>query len=545
MRRDRIRNAFAFSLGAILLIGAGIATTGASIEPADLTFHNATEPESLDPAKVTGVPEGRVLRALFSGLTVQAPDSSESLPDIAESWNISPNGKVYTFRIRKTARWSDGSPCTADDFVYSWRRLFAPETAAKYAYLMWAVDGAEDYTKGKLKDAAKIGVAAPDPYTFVVKLREPQSYFIYLTAFYPSYAVHRATLEAHPKHWHKPEFFVGNGPFTLQMRLIRERMRFVKNEYYWDAANVKLETVDALPIEDNGTALNLYLTGAIDWTTDVPAHVVPQLLQRDDFKPTPRLGIYFYRINQNNKDPIKKAFFGEPRVRRALYLALDRKAICERVTRAGDVPARHIVPPGLDGYESPKLPDYDPVEAARLMQAALSHLKMSKAPTFSILYNTQDTHKLIAEVVQSGWRKHLGLDVKLENMEWQSYLKTESSFEYDISRAGWIGDYPDPNTFLDLWQTGNGNNRTGWSDPDFDRLIVLASKEVDVRKRLGLLAKAEARALAGQVVIPIYFYVTKNCVRPWIKGWHANVQDRHNLKFLSIDKDLRRRMIGR
>ena len=158
MRRDRIRNAFAFSLGAILLIGAGIATTGASIEPADLTFHNATEPESLDPAKVTGVPEGRVLRALFSGLTVQAPDSSESLPDIAESWNISPNGKVYTFRIRKTARWSDGSPCTADDFVYSWRRLFAPETAAKYAYLMWAVDGAEDYTKYQLELAHEVQV---------------------------------------------------------------------------------------------------------------------------------------------------------------------------------------------------------------------------------------------------------------------------------------------------------------------------------------------------------------------------------------------------
>lgn len=545
MRRDRIRNWFALGLVGLLLIGAGLAMTGARLEPADLTLHNATEPESLDPAKVTGVPEGRVLRALFAGLTVQAPDSAESIPDTAESWEIRDGGRTYVFKIRRHAKWSDGSPLTAEDFVFSWRRLFAPDTAAKYSYLLWAVENSEAFTKGRIKDPAKVGVSAPDPWTFVVKLREPQAYFIYLTAFYPSFPVHRETVEAHPKDWHKPEHFVGNGPFTLERRLIRDRLRLVKNEHYWDAENVALQSVDLLPIEDLTTALNLYLTGVCDWITDVPQHVVPELLARDDFNPTPRLGVYFYRINQKNKDEVKRAFFGDKRVRRALYLAVDRDAICRRVTRAGDVPARHIVPPGLVGYTSPQLPDYDPAAAKQLMRVALRELGMAEAPSFSILYNTLESHKAIAEVIQSGWRDHLGLKVKLENMEWQSYLKNESSFQYDVSRAGWIGDYPDPNTFLDLWQTGNGNNRTGWSNDEFDRLIRLAARTSDPGARLKLLAEAEGIALEEQVVIPIYFYVTKNVVRPWVKGWHANVQDRHNLKFLSIDRAMRRRMLGR
>ena len=545
MRRDKIRNGFALAFVVILLLGGGLAMTGATVEPADLTIANATEPESLDPAKVTGVPEGRVLRALFSGLTVQAPGSSESIPDLAESWDIEDDGMTYVFHLRKENRWSDGSPLTAADFVYSWRRLFAPETAAKYAYLLWPiVKNSKALTTGQLKDESKLGIEAPDPYTFVVHLEAPTPYLIYLTAFYPSFPVHRATIEAFPRSWSKPEHFVGSGPYSLQLRSVRDRIRVVRNEFYWDADHVTIKTVDFLPIEDFTTALNLYLTGVLDWSTDVPMHVVPQLLRRKDFKPTPRLGVYFYRINRKNRDETKRRFFGNRNVRRALYLAVDRADICARVTRAGDIPARSVVPPGLDGYHGPKLPDFDPAKARRLLASALAELKLEKAPTFSIIYNTNDTHKGIAEVVQSNWRENLGLDVRLENMEWQSYLKTESSFDYDLTRAGWIGDYPDPNTFLDLWQTGNGNNRTGWSNSAFDALIQKASVTLDPAKRLATLAQAERLVLDDQVVIPIYYYVTKNLVRPWLRGWKANIQDRHNLKFLSIDEELRRKHSG-
>lgn len=521
------------------------ALSGVNLPRADFVLTNGAEPESLDPAKVTGVPGGRVLRVLFAGLTLQAPDSSESLPDLAESWTVSPDGKRWRFKIRENAKWSNGDPLTAEDFVYSWRRLFAPETASKYAYLMWAVEGSEDFTKAKNTDVESIGVSAPDAHTFEVKLREPLSYFLALTAFYPTFPVHRATVERYPDDWYKPDRFVSSGAFKLHLRLVRDRMRAVKNEHYWNAANVDIESVDVLPIEDLSTALNLYLTGQCDWITDVPLHVVPELLKRDDFNPRPRLGVYFYRINQSNKDASKKRFFGNRKVRRALYFAIDRESICSRVTRGGQVPANSVVPSGMDGYESPALALRSVDEAKRLMREALEELGMAKAPSFAILYNTREDHKSIAEVVQSNWREVLGLDVRLENMEWQSFLKSESSFDYDVSRAGWIGDYPDPNTFLDLWQSGNPNNRTGWADAEFDRLIQQAAQTVDAEARLAMLAQAEARVLDDMVVLPIYYYVSTNCVRPWVKGWHANIQDRHNLPFISIDRAQRAKMFGR
>ena len=544
MRRDRIRNLFAAGFGLILVGGAVVAMSGASLQPADLTFVNGAEIESLDPAKVTGVPEGRALRAVFSGLTVQAADSNESLPDLAESWEIKDGGKTYVFKLRENARWSNGDPLTAEDFVYSWRRLFKPDTGAKYAYLLWPIAGSEEYTKEK-GTAEEVGVSAPDPHTFVVKLREPTPYFIYLTAFYPSFPVHRATVEEYPDTWHTPEHFVGSGPFKVQLRQIRDRLRLVKNDHYWNADKIDVRSVDVLPLEDLTTALNLYLTGVVDWVTDVPPHVIPELMKRGDFDPRPRLGTYFFRINQNNKDPRKKKFFGNLKVRRALYLATDRKAICERVTRAGDLPARGIVPPGLDGYEAAKLPDYDPERARKLLAEALDELGWERAPRFTLVYNTREDHKAVCEVLQAQWRQTLGLDVTLENMEWQSYLKNETSFDYDVSRAGWIGDYPDPNTFLDLWQTGNKNNRTGFASKEYDALIVKASRTMDAKARLAILKQCEQMLLDEQIIIPIYHYVTKNLVRPWVRGWKHNVQDRHNLQFISIDRELRRKTIGR
>lgn len=541
MRRDAIRNAVALGFMIVLISASIWALTGVDRPRADFVLCNGAEPESLDPAKVTGVPGGRVLRVLFSGLMQQAADSSKSVPDLAESWTVSPDGKTWSFKIRKNAMWSNGDPLTAHDFVYSWRRLFAPETASKYAYLLWAVVGSEDFFKGKSKDPETIGVSAPDAQTFVVKLREPQSYFLALTAFYPAFPVHRATVEAYPDDWYKPERFVSSGPFRLTLRSIRDRLRAVRNEYYWDAKNIDIESVDVLPIEDLSTSLNLYLTGQADWITDVPLHVVPELLKRDDFNPKPRLGCYFYRINQNNRDATKKRFFGNRKVRRALYYAIDRESICKRVTRGGQVPANSIVPAGMDGYRSPDLALRDVAKAKQLLREGLEELGMSEAPGFSILYNTREDHKSIAEVVQSNWREVLGLEVRLENMEWQSFLKAESGFEYDITRAGWIGDYPDPNTFLDLWQTGNPNNRTGWADAKFDALIQKAANTVDAKARMQILQDAEARAMDAMVVLPIYYYVSTNCVAPWVQGWHANIQDRHNLQFISLDRAMRAR----
>lgn len=536
-----MRNALSLGFVGLLVIATIWALSGVNRERADFVFTNGAEPESLDPAKVTGVPGGRVLRALFAGLTVQAPDSTEVLPDLAESWQRSDDGLTWTFRIRADAKWSNGDALTAEDFVYSWRRLFAPDTASKYAYLLWGIAGSEDFTSGKTRDPATVGVSAPDARTFVVRLREPVPYFLALTAFYPTFPVHRATVERWPSAWYKPGRFVSSGPFRMVLRSVRDRLHAVRNEHYWNAANIDIASIDILPIEDLTTGLNLYLTGVCDWITDVPAHAVPELLKRDDFKPRPRIGTYFYRINQKNADPVKRRFFGSAKVRRALYFAIDREGICERVLRGGQVPAVSIVPPGVAGYESPMLPLRDEQAAKRLLAEGLRELGMERAPSFSILYNTQEVHKSVAEVVQSNWREALGLEVRLENMEWQSFLKAESSFDYDISRAGWIGDYPDPNTFLDLWQSGNANNRTGYADERFDARIREAAKTVDPASRFAILRAAEQQALDDMVVLPIYYYVSTNCVHPWVQGLRANFQDRHNLHFIKLDRAARAR----
>ncbi|MCA8969389.1 MAG: peptide ABC transporter substrate-binding protein [Planctomycetes bacterium] len=543
MRRDALRNLLSLGFVALLVLGSVFALSGVDRERADFVLVNGAEPESLDPAKVTGVPGGRVLRALFSGLTVQAPDSTESLPDLAESWDVSEDGRTWTFHLRDGIKWSNGEPLTADDFVYSWRRLFAPDTASKYAYLLWGVAGSEEFTTGKSNDPETVGVEAPDPRTFRVRLREPVPYFLALTAFYPTFPVHRTTVERWPDDWYRPDRFVSSGPFRLVLRSVRDRLHAVRNEHYWNAANVDLASIDILPVEDLSTALNLYLTGVCDWITDVPSYAVPELLKRDDFDPQPRIGSYFYRINQNGQDETKRRFFGNRNVRRALYFAIDRAGICERVLRGGQVPAHSIVPPGLAGYEPPMLPGRDVELARELMTKGLSELGMETAPQFSILYNTREDHKNIAEVVQSNWRDVLGLEVRLENMEWQSFLKTESSFGYDISRASWIGDYPDPNTFLDMWQSGNANNRTGYADPEYDASIREAASTTNAAKRLAILKDAEAHVLDDMVVIPIFYYVSTNCVHPWVRGLVSNFQDRHNLHFVSLDRELRKRSV--
>ena len=290
-----------------------------------------------------------------------------------------------------------------------------------------------------------------------------------------------------------------------------------------------------LPVESLVSALNLYLSDDVDWIPDVPATVLAELSEREDFQSSPYLGVYFYRINMQNKDPVKRRFFGDLRVRRALALTIDRAAICKSVTRAGEIPAYDLTPPGLGDYRGPEIERENTEKAKELLAAALEDLGMEEAPSFTILYNTHELHKDIAEVIQSQWARTLGLDVRLENQEWGSYMTSMQSLGYDVARSAWIGDYPDPNTFLDMWTDGNTNNRTGWARPDFDALLSRANHQSDPQKRLELLAEAEGMILGDLPIIPIYYYVTKNMVKPRVKGFYPNVLNVHPLKFLRIE----------
>jgi len=543
MRRDRNRNLFALFLVVILLGGGVLALQGVTVERADFTFNNSSEPESLDPKVVSGVPEGRVLRCLYEGLTNMHPQTLAPVPGMAERWEISEDGRTYTFHIRKNARWSNGEPLTAKDFEYSWRRFLGPDVPGKYAQLLWLVKKGKAYMEKKAS-WSEVGIRAPDAYTFVVELVHPTAYFLDLCSFYPLFPVRRETVEAHPKTWYKPENFVGNGPFILAGRMIRDRIRLKKNPHYWDADSVRLNTVDILPVEDMVTGLNLYLTGVVDWQPDVPQQVMRDLEKRDDFQNRAYLGSYFYRINLKNRNPEKARFLSDRRFRRALYLAMDRKAIVEGVTKAGERPARSLVPPGIKGYRSPELPGTDLAQARALVEEVKKDLGVTEVPALTILYNTSESHKSIAEVIQQQWGRGLGLKIKLENQEWGTYLNSQKTLDYDICRSAWIGDYADPNTFLDLFVTGGGNNNTGYADKDYDALIDAAARELDKGKRLAILHKAEEKLLRDLPMIPIYYYVTKNLVRPWVKGFYPNIQNVHPLKYVWIDEKAKRAFDG-
>ncbi|MEZ5987964.1 MAG: peptide ABC transporter substrate-binding protein [Planctomycetota bacterium] len=545
MRRDRNRNLLALGFVAVLLGGGAAALSGTTDEKAQFTFNNATEVESFDPKVVTGVPEGRVLRCLLEGLANPHPETLRPVPGVAESWDVSDDGLVYTFHLRQDARWTDGEPVTSADFLYAWKRFLDPEEPATYAYILDVVKNAKAYYQDKtVTDFAEVGVRAPDEWTFVVELAASTPYFLDLTHFYPLYPVPRHVVEKYGDEWIRPEHFVGNGAFKLEERRFRDRVRLVKNVLYWDAANVRLESVDILPVDDHVTGLNLYLTGVVDWETDVPHHVIPELKKRADFKPKPYLGSYFYRVNLQNKDLLKRRLVGDPRFRKALYLAMDRQAIVESITKAGEVPARSLVPPGIDGYDGPMLPDRNLEEARRLVAEVKRDLHVDKLPTLTILYNTHETHRQIAEVIQVQWAKELGIPVKIENQEWGTYLTSQRQLDYDICRAAWIGDYADPNTFLDMFVTGGGNNNTGYASEDYDGLIRKAGKERDPAERMRILRRAEELLLTDLPVLPIYYYVTKNLVRPWVKGFHPNVQNIHPLKFVWIDEAEKRERSG-
>ncbi|MEZ6021726.1 MAG: peptide ABC transporter substrate-binding protein, partial [Planctomycetota bacterium] len=541
---------------AVLLGGALALARGARLEPADFTFNNGTEVQSLDPAKVTGVPEGRVIRCLYEGLVIKDPKDLSPVPGVAKSWDISEDKKTYTFHLRDNASWSNGDPVTAQDFEWSMKRMLDPETAAEYAYQLWYVKGAKAYTtevypegherSGKAKnDPETVAIHALDDHTLRIELENPTPFFLELMGFYPVFPVNRRALEEAQRkwpttwetRWQAPGNHVGNGPWKLKSRRINDRIQLVKNEHYWDADNVAFNTMDILAIENSTTGANVYLTGGCDFLDKVDASVVAQLMPREDFDPQPYQGLYFYRVN-TTKPP-----FDDARVRLALSLTLPRELICKYVTKMGQVPAWSLVPPMGDYYTAaqadrgatdgtPEANLEQNIQRAKALLAEAGYGPNGKPfPPFEIHYNTLEAHKLIAEAIMDAWKRHLGISVKLRNEEWKVYLDTQTNLRYDVSRAAWIGDYMDPNTFVDLFVTGGDNNKTGWGNPEYDALVHGAVSEPDPAKRLDMLHRAEQILMDDLPILPIYYYVTQNMVAPRLGGFYSNPQDEHFPKF--------------
>lgn len=507
------------------LAGCGGRETRVASGTRDGVLHvgNGAEPEGLDPHLVTGVPEHRVLSALFEGLVNLDPETLDPVPGAAERWSMSDDGLVYTFELRREARWSDGSPVTAGDFLYAWRRILEPSLASKYATMLHCIQNARAYNEGALTDFEAVGVRAIDDHRLEVTLEQPTPYFLSLHIHYTWFPVQRAAVERHGAmtsrdgRWTRPGNLVGNGPFRLERWDPDRLLTVVKNEHYWDADNVRLKEIRFYPVKDLLTEDRMFRTGELHLTENVPLSRV-EVYQRegwDALQIKPYLGVYYFRVN------VTRPPFDDARVRRAFSMAVDRTALVERVVKAGRQPAAHYVPPDTGGYTGTAAVAFD-VEGARRLLAEAGYPEGRGLPPIELLYNTSENHKQIAEALQQMWRQHLGAEVSLLNQDWKVYLTSMDNLDYSLARSGWIADYNDPYNFLECFLTGNGNNRTGYSSAEYDALLREAEGTLDPRTRYALLDRAETLLLEDAPIVPIYFYTRVYLKSPDIRGYRAN-----------------------
>ena len=619
-----------------------------NVQKADFTFCNNDEVKTIDPALAAGNPEGNIVSALFEGLCAWDPQTLKPIPGVAERWTISPDGKTYTFYLRRNARWSNGDPVTAADFLYSFRRILHPATSGEYSYELWYVPGAKEYSTGTVQPGDRVEISLPyalgpdnqkprirknpltaivpdlhgilreirtpqtdpksdsntesanadmsaaaiyvielangqtvefqkqpqqstaksseisfeisssaeplprdylwilpdfdeipirlrDAYTLEIELAHPVPYFLNLMGFYPMFPVNRRCVERFGMPgWTRCEHLVCNGPFVMESRRIRDRIRLRRNPYYWDRDNVGCETIDCLAVKSAVTSLNLYLAGDCDWIPVVPPEIAKELRARPekDYVGEPFFATYFYVLNVNTP------CLQDARVRQALNLALDKREIVEKVTRGGQVPADSLVPP-LDraAYRVPEGQTREQkIERARALLAEAGYPAGQGFPTVEILYNTSESHEAIALLIQHQWKKSLGINARIQNQEWADYLAKRKSRDYMIARAGWTGDYVDPLTFLLTFQSESPMNQTGWADPQFDALLNRAQQEPNPDKRLEILAQAQKILNEQAPVIPLYYYSSQAMVRSNVRGWYPNLLDTHPLKNIRVEK---------
>ncbi|MFI5401792.1 MAG: peptide ABC transporter substrate-binding protein [Planctomycetota bacterium] len=504
----------------------------------ELVFNNLSEPETLDPAIMTGNPEHTLALALYEGLTTPDPETLEPRPGVAASWEIGEGGTVYTFRLRPDAKWSNGAPVVAEDFLWSWYRALT-NPLCDYAYLFYYIVGAEDFHKefGKTKVAPsyesfreRVKASAPDPHTIRIELRSPTAYFLELCGFETYMPVHRATVEKHGEEWTEAKNWVGNGPLRLVEWNRRQHIIMVPNPTYWDRGSVRLTKVTAHPIDDLDVAYNMFIKGEEHWIRTVPTSKIDDAKRRPEYFVNPYLTTYFYRVNTT------RPHLKDKRVRQALSLAINRETITRDVLRAGQIPATWLCPE-MARYKPPTGLPSDPDRARALLKEA-GYPGGEGFPKLTLFYNTHEDHKRVAEQIGQMWRETLGIQVSLQNAEWKVYLRQVELLDYDVARAGWIGDYADPMTFLEMWVTGGGNNNTGWGNAKYDELIRKATYEGDPVKRAALLVEAEKIVVEDEFpILPIYIYVNQGMKVDGLRGWYENVRDLHPFQYMYFEPE--------
>jgi oligopeptide transport system substrate-binding protein len=526
------------TLGTVAVLGltSVVSITGPAAAETVIHRGNGAEPESLDPHKLTGVPEANILYDLSEGLLALSA-SAEPAPGVAERWDISDDGTTYTFHLRQNAKWSNGDPVTAEDFVYSLRRAVDPATASDYAPILTVIKNADPIIAGEEKDLTKLGVEAVDPQTLKITLNASTPYFLGLLTHSISYPVHKATVEKFGDQWTRPGNSVTNGAYIMQEWVPQSRIVVAKNPNYWDAANVKIDKVIWYPTEDVAEELKRFRAGELDVTASMPSDQIKfaKANLKKNLHITPYLGTYYYVINLT-KEPLGK----DVKLRQALAMALNREVLVEKITQAGELPAYSWVPPGIPGYEPAQLPFGKMDQKQRNAEAKKLFEEAGYGPNnplkLELLYNTNENHRKIAIAVANMWKQALGaVDVALTNQEWKVYLDTRDKKAFEIARAAWIGDYADASNFLDLFLSSAGErNDAGYNNPKFDDLMAQAAKEANAEKRQQLLHQAEEVFLADLPLIPIYHYTNKYLVSDRVDGWVENVLGYNLSRYLSI-----------
>ena len=532
----------------VLALSVAILLTGCAQKPAQVTGDMAkdqtlkmdlgvSEPETLDPAMQQGVAEFNVATMMYEGLT-RMDEKNQPYPGVAEKWSVSADLMTYTFNLRKNAKWTNGDAVTAKDFEWSWKRAIDPRTGSPYSYQMYYIKGAEAAnTIDPKKDEAKIkpaldavGIKAVDEYTLQVTLAAPANYWLGLTSFPTYFPVHRATVEklGSDKWATEAVNFVTNGPFKMTKWPHKSVIEMEKNTKYWDAKDVVLKKISIALVDDQKTELTMWESGQTDFTEGFPLQEIDRLKKENKITTLPYLGTYYYSFN------VKKAPFDNAKVRQAFSLAINRGDIVTKITKGGQIPALAFVPPGIPdvaaGSDFRKTggnyyKDNDLATANKLLDDA-GFKDRSKIPTIEILYNNSSAHKTIAEAIQEMWSKGLNIPkekIKLNAQEWGVYLSSRTkTHDFQVARAGWIGDYVDPMTFLDMFMTGNGNNDPQYSNKAYDDLLNAAKKTGDQKVRMDNMHKAEKILVDDTVIAPIYYYVHMVLQKPYVKSVAIN-----------------------
>jgi oligopeptide transport system substrate-binding protein len=502
-------------------------------QPADATelsvFHrgNGGEPDTLDPHRNEENSGAAVVRDLFEGLLTEKVDASIE-PGVAREWTISADGLVYTFSLRDDARWSNGDAVTADDFVAGMRRTVDPETASSYAQILLPIKNAGAIIRGEMPVEA-LGINAVGDLTLEIKLEAPTAYFLQLLTHSTTYPLHRPSFAEYGDQFSRPGRLVSNGAYRLTEWVVNSHIRLEKNDFYYRADEVGIDVVYYHSTENLESELARYRAGELDYTFQIPNSRFDWIQEHleGELYIEPYLSTYFYGFDTTEPP------FDDARIRQALSMAVDRRIITKEVNGLGEIPAYGLVPPGVAHYEQQSyawrdLSDEARVARARELYAEAGYSEANPLRT-SIVYNTSENHRRLAVAIASMWKETLGVETSVRNEEWKVMLQTrQTPSRWDVMRYGWIGDYNDAYTFLEIFESGHGQNFTGFSDKRFDDLSAMASRETDLEARAGIMAEAEARLLDSYAILPIYFYVSKHLVKPYVRGFQPNILD-HNL----------------